>query len=95
MKTARLLPNKAFEKLLFLPSLENLPEDMWPEKQLEFKDILLMSAKEDAKSVQNVKEKLRIHLDELYRDDEEEKIKELSNEIDALLIQNDKNKFML
>merc|ERR1711971_1298844 len=67
--------------------IENLPENMLPEKQIEFKDVLLMSAKEDAKSVQNVKEKLRIHLDEIYRDDEEEKIKELTNEIDALLIQ--------
>merc|ERR1711971_445646 len=75
--------------------IENIPEGMLPNQQIEFKDILLMSAKEDAKSVQNVKEKLRIHLDEIYRDDEEEKIKELTNEIDALLIQSDNNKFML
>ena len=75
--------------------IENIPEGMLPNQQIEFKDILLMSAKEDAKSVQNVKEKLRIHIDDIYRADEEEKIKELTTEIDALLIQSDNNKFML
>ena len=74
--------------------LENLPEEMLPNKQIEFKDVLLMSAKNDAKSVQNVKQKLRIHLDDIYQDDEE-KIKALTTEIDALLIQSDRNKFML
>jgi len=64
--------------------IENIPEGMLPNQQIEFKDILLMSAKEDAKSVQNVKEKLRIHIDEIYQADEQEKIKELTTEIDAL-----------
>jgi len=75
--------------------IENIPEGMLPNQQIEFKDILLMSAKEDAKSVQNVKEKLRIHIDDIYQADEQEKIKELTTEIDALLIQSDNNKFML
>ena len=75
--------------------IENIPEDMLPNQKIEFKDILLMSAKEDAKSVQNVKEKLRIHIDDIYQADEAEKIKELTTEIDALLIQSDNNKFML
>ena len=74
--------------------LEKLPEEYLPTKQIEFKDIFLMSAKEDVKSVQNVKQKLRIHLDDIYQDDEE-KIKALTTEIDALLIQSDRNKFML
>lgn len=43
--------------------LADIPEEMWPQKRLEFLDILPISAQCDKQSVDSVKQKLRTHLD--------------------------------
>ena len=89
------LPNskeilKELEENIETAVLEN--EDSMPEKRIEFREIVTMSAKEDQTSVHNLKNKLREHLDDIF-DDSDEKVKALEIEIDNALKVD--NKFML
>ena len=68
-------------------------EDLMPEKRIEFREIIPMSAKEDLNSVHSLKVKLRHHIDEVFEEGSEELIKELTNEIETVLKVD--NKFLL
>ena len=86
-----------FEELLdkkYEEGVLELPEEMIPEQKLDFKDIVVMSAKNDPKSVDNLKSKLRTQLDEAV-DESEEKIKALSLELDTHLNAVDKSQSLL
>ena len=73
--------------------VKNLPEEMVPETKMQFKEILTMSAENDEKSVQNLKDKIRSCLDEL--DQSQNPIQELEAEIDKLLDTKNNDKLLL
>ena len=64
--------------------LLSIDEEMWPQKKINFREIIPISAKHSPKTVQYVKDRIRQHLDAI--DDEKkkynEKIQSLSNELD-------------
>ena len=62
-----------------------MPEELVPERRIEFREIVKMSAKNDAKSVQRLKQKIRIHLDEISMKDEQGKVEALEKELDVLV----------
>ena len=66
--------------------LLNIEERMWPEKQIQFREIIPISAKHNQKTVEYVKERLRMHLDEI--EDEQKNYSEIverfRDEIDKL-----------
>ena len=82
---------KSFEENIENAVLDN--EEMMPEKRIEFREIIPMSAKEDMSSVHSLKDKLRLHLDEVFDDGNEEVIKELTLELEKSLKVD--NKFLL
>lgn len=82
---------KSFEENIEKAVLDN--EDLMPEKRIEFREIIPMSAKEDMSSVHSLKDKLRLHLDEVFDDGNEEVIKELTLELEKSLKVD--NKFLL
>ena len=82
---------KLFEEEIEKAVLDN--EDLMPEKRIEFREIIPMSAKEDLSSVHSLKDKLRQHIDEVFEEGSEELIKELTNEIETVLKVD--NKFLL
>lgn len=64
--------------------LLSIDEEMWPQKKINFREIIPISAKHSPKTVQYVKDRIRQHLDAI--DDEKkkynEKIQNLSDELD-------------
>ena len=71
---------------LYEEGLLNIDDKMWPEKKIDFREIIPISAKHSPKTVQYVKERLRKHLDDI--EDEKtryiEQIQIVSDEIDQM-----------
>ena len=82
---------KLFEEEIEKAVLED--ESLMPEKRIEFREIIPMSAKEDVSSVHALKDKVRDHIDEVFDEDSGELVKKLTEEIEAVLKVD--NKFML
>ena len=59
--------------------LLNIDEEMWPNRQINFREIIPISAKYSSKTVQYVKERIRIHLDNI--DDERKKYNEIIDSV--------------
>lgn len=65
--------------------VEHLPEELRPEKHVKFEEIIPISAKRSPKSIRGVKEKIRLHLDELSRQLQSQAIQEGLASIDHLM----------
>ncbi|TRY70978.1 hypothetical protein TCAL_02445 [Tigriopus californicus] len=65
--------------------LAGLPEELRPEKVIQFEEIIPMSAKRSPKSIKGVKNRLRFHLDELNMQSQKEAIQEGLAKIDHLI----------
>ena len=83
---AELVSRLGENESLYEEGLLNLGERMWPERKINFREIIPISAKHSPKTVEYVKERIRKHLDDI--EDEKtnynEKIQSVSDEIDQM-----------